>query len=120
MYYPMPQQQWLLQPLLLFSHPSGSQQNPIAPPRLVRGPAISAWLQYCDRHPSHQGENFAFLANKFGEQGYQTMDQLTRSRISVENLSGWLSIGKGTADYIIQYADEDMALVRDGKFMMDG
>jgi len=39
--------------------------------------------------------------------------------MTVENLSGWLSIGKGTADYIIQYADEDMVLVRNGKFTMD-
>ena len=38
----------------------------------------------------------------------------------VENPLGWLSIGKGAADYIIQYADEDMAMVRDGKFTMDG
>jgi hypothetical protein len=39
--------------------------------------------------------------------------------MSVENLSSWLHIGKGTADLIIQYAEEDMALVRDGKFAMD-
>ena len=36
--------------------------------------------------------------------------------MSVENLSSWIKIGKGTTDYIIQYADEDMALVNDGKF----
>ena len=39
--------------------------------------------------------------------------------MSVENLSSWLHIGKGTADLIIQYTEEDMALVRDGKFAMD-
>ena len=39
--------------------------------------------------------------------------------MSVENLSNWLEIGKGTADLIIQYAEEDMVLVRNGKFMMD-
>jgi hypothetical protein len=39
--------------------------------------------------------------------------------MSVENLSNWLEIGKGTADLIIQYAEEDMALVRDGKFTME-
>jgi endonuclease III-like uncharacterized protein len=38
--------------------------------------------------------------------------------MTVENLSNWLGIGKGTADLIIQYAEEDMALVRDGKFTM--
>ena len=30
----------------------------------------------------------------------------------------WMNIGKGTANYIIQYADEDMVLVKDGKFTM--
>ena len=29
-----------------------------------------------------------------------------------------MNIGKGTADYIIQYADEDMGSVNDGKFTM--
>lgn len=39
--------------------------------------------------------------------------------MSVENLSNWLEIGKGTSDLIIHYAEEDMALVRDGNFTMD-
>ena len=39
--------------------------------------------------------------------------------MSVENLSNWLEIGKGTADLIIQHAKEDMALVRGGKFTME-
>jgi endonuclease III-like uncharacterized protein len=58
-------------------------------------------------------------AGKFGEQGYRTIDQLMSSRMSIKNLLGWLGIGKGTADYIIQYADEDMVLVRNGRFTMD-
>ena len=94
-------------------------QNLIMPPKPVKGPAISAWLQYCDGHLSHQGKNFFELAEKFGEQGYRTIDQLTSSQMSIKNLSSWLGIGKGTADYIIQYTNEDMVLVRSGKFMMD-
>jgi hypothetical protein len=39
--------------------------------------------------------------------------------MSVENLSNWLEIGKGTADLIIQYAEEDMVLFSDGNFTMD-
>ena len=39
--------------------------------------------------------------------------------MSIENLSSWLEIGKGTADLIIQYAEDDMARFRDGNFMMD-
>jgi len=123
MYYPIPQQQWAPQPVPPgshpFLHPFASQQNPTMPLRSVRSPAISTWLQYCDHHPSHQGENFAFLADKFDEQGYRTIGQLTGSRMTVANLSGWLCIGKGVADYIIQCADEDMVLVRNGKFTME-
>ena len=66
-------------------------------------------------------ENFFGLADKFDQQGYCTINQLTGSRMSVENLSNWLQIWKNTADLqvIIQYAEEDMVLVRDGKFTME-
>ena len=60
----------------------------------------------------------AALTSNFDAQGYQTIDQLTSARMSIENLSSWVKIGKGTADYIIQYANEDMALVNEGKFAM--
>ena len=46
------------------------------------------------------------------------IDQLTSGCISIENMSSWMNIGKGAANYIIQYADEDMVLVKDGKFTM--
>jgi hypothetical protein len=99
----------------------GPQANPTAlpaaPPRDVRGPQILEWLQYCDHVPG-RGDFFYELADKFIREGYRSIDQLTRSRMTVENLSNWLGIGKGTADLIIQYAEEDMALVRDGKFTM--
>jgi hypothetical protein len=99
--------------------PQGPQPGPTVPLRNVRGPRISSWLQYCDRAPGRDGEDFSALADKFNEQGYRTIDQLTSNRMSVENLSSWLEIGKGTADLIIQYAEEDMTFVRSGNFTMD-
>ena len=102
------------------SQPYGaSQPNPTVPLRRVQGPQILGWLQYCDRLPGQDGENFSALANKFDMQGFRTIDQLTGTRMSVESLSNWLEIGKGTADLIIQYAEEDMALVSNGNFSMD-
>lgn len=95
------------------------QPNPTVPQKHIRGPRISAWLQYCDRLPGHDGENFAALAGKFDNEGYRTIDQLIGRRMSVENLSNWFGIGKGIADLIIQYAEEDMALVENGNFTMD-
>ena len=40
------------------------------------------------------------------------INQLTRNHISVEKLSTWLNIGKGTANLLIQYAKEDMELLQ--------
>ena len=83
------------------------------------GPHIYKWLQYCDCLPDCEGEFFFGLADKFEQQGYHTIDQLTGSQMTIENLSNWLEIGKGTADLIIHYAKEDMVLVRDGKITME-
>lgn len=95
------------------------QPNPTAPQKHIRGPRISPWLQYCDRVPGREGENFSDLADKFDNEGYRTIDQLIGNRMSVENISDWFGIRKGIADLIIQYVEEDMALVRDGNFTMD-
>lgn len=37
----------------------------------------------------------------------------------MERLSDWLDIGKGTADLLIQYAEEDMELMKAGTFSME-
>ena len=105
-------------PVTLTSQPVSPHQNPSGWSKSVKGPAIFTWLQYCDSHPNHGGDNLAALTTNFKAQGYQTIDQLTSGCISIENLLSWINIGKGTADYIVQYADEDMVLVNDGKFTM--
>ena len=116
MYFPLNQFPMISQLVPLTSQPPSPHQNPTTWPKSVKGPIISAWLRHCDNHPDRRGENFSTLTGNFDEQGYWTIDQLTSARMSVENLSSWIKIGKGTADYIIQYADEDMALLNDGKF----
>ena len=113
-------QSWPMNPHLV---PPTSQcvsppQSPSSQPKSVKGPAISTWLWYCNNHPNCGGDNLAALATNFQAQGYQTINQLTSGHISIENLSNWMNIGKGTADYIIQYADEDMGSVINGKFTM--
>lgn len=81
-------------------------------------PRIPAWLDYCDRHPDRCSENFSAYADTFNAEGYRRINQLTRDHISVENLSAWLGIGKGTADLLIGYAEEDVELLKAGKFTM--
>ena len=100
-----------------YGAPPPNGPNPTPPLKQVRGPQISAWLQYCDRLPGRDGDDLSALTDKFRMQGYRTIDQL--AQMSVENLSNWLEIGKGTADLIIRYAEEDMAFVRAGNFTMD-
>ena len=87
-------------------------------PQKVKIPMIHAWLGYCDKHPDRQGEEFSEYAEKFDQQGYHQINQLTGDHMSVEKLSDWLNIGKGTADLIIQYAEEDMELIKAGMFSM--
>ena len=123
-YYPpphmyFPQNPWPVNSQLAPSTSQpGSYENSTIRSKSVKGPIISTWLRYCDSHPNHRGENLAALTSNFDAQGYWTIDQLTSARMSIENLSSWVKIGKGTADYIIQYANEDMALVNEGKFAM--
>jgi hypothetical protein len=65
------------------------------------------------------GGNFNALRHKFEAEGYRSIYQLTRDQMSVEDLSKWLRIGKGMADFIIQYADEDVTLHNKGELKMD-
>ena len=76
---------------------------------------ITTWLNYCDRHPARFGENFSQYAAKFSQEGYRRIHQLTPSdRMSVEKLSDWFGIKRGTADLLIGYAAEDVALIKTG------
>ena len=123
MFFPPPmglaQQVWPPQLPPFGPQPVPQSNAATAPPKVVKGPAIGDWLRHCDFHPDHQGEDFQSLQTKFDDEGFRNLIQLTSGRTTVEKLSGWLDIGKGTADLIIGYADEDIALVCEGKFMMD-
>ena len=64
------------------------------------------------------GENLSDHEWKFDRDGYRCIHQLAGDRMTVKKLSDWLMIGKGTADLIIHYTEEDMELVKAGTFMM--
>lgn len=89
-------------------------------PSTINYPKICEWLLYCDTHPQRSGEDLAAHAEKFDREGYRRINQLARTRVSIEKLSEWLGIGKGTADLLIQYAEEDIELVKAGNFSMGG
>ena len=125
-YYPSPYMMpppWYGQSLApaLNPTPFAPDPAPSAPKQAIsmEYPKISPWLAYCDKHPTRSGENFSAHAQRFSDEGYRRIHQLTSRRISVEKLSDWLGIGKGTADLLIQYAEEDTELVKAGTFTME-
>ena len=116
-----------------YSQPPPSSFNPVQPapalaPTLDRAatkptikvsyPQITTWLAYCDRHADRRGEDFSALASKFDKEGFRRLNQLTGARVTVEKLSEWLNIGKGTADLLMGYAEEDVELCKAGNFTM--
>jgi hypothetical protein len=122
-YYPPP----FPPPSTWYSQPSnpvpGPAPTPLPAPRktikISDYPQITTWLNYCDSHPDRRGEYLSSHAEKFDQEGYRRINQLTGDRVSVEKLSDWLGIGKGTADLLIRYAEEDIELIKDGIFTME-
>jgi hypothetical protein len=101
--------------------PAPNPATPLAPNKPIKFsdyPQIIPWLKYCDGHPDRCGEDLSSHAQKFEQEGYRRIHQLGSNRVSVEKLSEWLGIGKGTADLLIQYAEEDIELVKSGTFTM--
>jgi hypothetical protein len=82
-------------------------------------PSIYPWLLYCDRHPHRGGDDLTNLGPKFEKEGFRYISQLSRARVSIEQLSKWLGIGKGIADLLLQYAESDVELVHAGMFSME-
>lgn len=115
-----PPQAWLPQLPPFSSQPAPQANTAAAPPKPVKGSAIGDWLCFCDFHPHCEDDlDFLSLAKPFKTEGFRHLVQLTSGRTTVEQLSTWFKIGKGTANLIIGYADEDIVLVHDGKFTMD-
>ena len=110
-----------------FPHALLHPQQYVVPPTMsvppiqpIDYPLIAEWLGQCDSNPQRTGEDFASLVPKFDKEGFRRLHQLTGDRITVEKLSEWLGIGKGTADLILRYAEEDITAiqVRAGAFQM--
>jgi hypothetical protein len=81
-------------------------------------PMISEWLDYCDQHPERQGYDLATFKPSFEREGFRRITQLSRDRITIEQLSDWIGIGKAMAMLIISYAVTDVAAVQAGTFSM--
>jgi hypothetical protein len=109
---------WYGQPMDASRLPGPAGLQPVPAATAVIYPSISDWLNYCDSHPNRAGEDFKTHIAVFDRHGYRRINQLTGPRMTVEKLSEWLSIGVGTADLLIQYAEEDVVLIKNGLFSM--
>lgn len=97
-------------------NPTHAKPTPVGP---VIFPKIVDWLAYCDQRPDRLGANLSALIPKFQALGFRTINQLISDRITVEKLSEWLSVGPGTADLMMGFAQEDCQLVNAGRFEME-
>ncbi|KIL67250.1 hypothetical protein M378DRAFT_9499 [Amanita muscaria Koide BX008] len=75
-------------------------------------PSIVEWLNHCDQHPQRCNRNLGRYAPAFDDEGFVSIDQLVGPRISIEKLAEWLKLGRGTADLIIRYAEQDILLIK--------
>ena len=79
---------------------------------------VTPWLKYCDRHPNCYRDPLSDYAQKFNQEEYHCIDQLTSNWVSVEKLASWVKIGTGIAELVIRYTSKDMLLVNVGQFLM--
>jgi hypothetical protein len=99
-------------------HPMVPPTTPALPMQPLKYPLIVEWPTYCDGHLQCAGEDFTSIMPKFDKEGLWCLHQLISDNITVEKLSDWLGIGKGMADLIIRYAEEDIAAIHAGGFQM--
>jgi hypothetical protein len=90
----------------------------LPPQQALKYPRILEWIEYCDQHPNRSDGNLGTLIPKLQAQGFCYINQLTGDHITIEKLSDWLSIGAGTADLLIRFAQEDCQLIAQGSFAM--
>ena len=91
---------------------------PLVQPQAIVYPIIADWLGLCNDHPQRSGGNLSRLWTKFKDEGFRDLNQLTGEHITIKNLSKWIGIGKGTADLILRYVEEDTAAIHAGVFQM--
>jgi hypothetical protein len=99
--------------------PGTAAPAPAPASKSLKYPLISEWIDYCDRHPDRRGANLSALMPKFDDLGFRYINQLTGTRVTIDKLSEWLSVGPGTADLVIGFAEEDCQLILAGKFTME-
>jgi len=89
-----------------------------APTQPLNYPLIPEWIKYCDQHPNRSGASLTPVIPSLVKEGFCYVNQLRGDHVTIENLSRWLSIGPGTADLLMRFAEEDCRLIAAGTFTM--
>jgi hypothetical protein len=83
-------------------------------------PEVSAWADHCDANDRHaRMGKVGELRGRLAAEGYFEIDQLTGDRVSQVDLAHALNIGLGRAALIIKWAEEDVAKVHAGSFILN-
>lgn len=82
-------------------------------------PDIVSWFAFLDRHEQRNQDGLTFTP--YGPilkaKGFLRLSQLTLDFFRLSDLQTWLGIEVGTAILIMQYAEEDLAAIRSGKWV---
>ena len=83
-------------------------------------PEVCTWADHCNSDPRHARLcRVGPLRQKLADEGYIDIDQLTSDRVSQADLAGALKIGLGIAGLVIKWADEDVAKVHKGTYVLN-
>ncbi|KAI6012011.1 hypothetical protein BKA83DRAFT_104934, partial [Pisolithus microcarpus] len=82
-------------------------------------PDIVSWFAFLDHHEQHNqdGLTFAPYGPILRAKGFLHLSQLTLDFFGLSDLQTWLGIEVRTAVLIMQYAKEDLAAIRSGKWV---
>ena len=80
-------------------------------PSDIEFPNVDDWARYCNTMPTCNQAKIGKLCKKLTEQGFLSIDQLTRDHIGKVELANSIGAEVGTVGLIIRYADEDICNV---------
>ena len=104
------------------SGPSGSTNTSRSNETQVVIPDVVAWFAYLDRHEERNKDGIVFAPYgvKLKAKGFLRISQLTLEFIQLKDLQEWLGIEVGIAILVMQYAKEDIEVLKSRKWVFPG
>ena len=85
----------------------------------IEVPDIVQWFQYLDwdERRNKDGITFVPYGITLKAKGFIRISQLTSEFVKLSDLQGWLGIEVGTTILILEYAKEDLATIKSGRWV---